>query len=353
MWIEKTKNGLRICERFTGPDGKTHRASVPLVKNTAQARKAASAELMEKINASQTLASCRTLFGLIAEYLDRINVKESTRRSYERTLRRVSEILGDVIADRLTVPYIKRALSASGKSPRTINSDLVPFNTFLKWAAEYGYISEPLHVSRFPDKAPRRDPALEYLERDELADVLSQLQGCKYYYICKFLALTGCRVGELGALLPEDIDGRYIHINKTYNPENGVTSPKTPSSVRDVFITPELAELLRNYKEWRLLYIMAHKIRPQTLFFNSWGSPISAANLFQALSRVECPKHLHPHIFRHTHVSLLAEQGVSLETIARRLGHTTSKTTREIYFHVTEKLKARDEEILARVSIIG
>lgn len=353
MWIEKTKNGLRICERFTGPDGKTHRASVPLTKNTAQARKAAAAELMEKINDGQTLASTRTLRGLIEEYLIRINVKASTRRSYRWALEASADILGDVLVDKLTAPYIKRTFSESGKRPRTLNMMLRSFNTFLRWAAEYGYISEPLHVSRFPDKDQKRDPALEYLERDELGHVLQQLEGTQYYFACKFLALTGCRIGELTALTPEDIGERYVRINKTWNQAGGVTPPKTPSSVRDIYIQPELAELLRVFKEWRLLYIMAHKIRPRTLFFTSWGSPLTCGRLFQVLSGLDSPKHLHPHIFRHTHVSLLAEQGVSLETIARRLGHTTSKTTREIYFHVTEKLKARDEEVLARVNLIG
>lgn len=353
MWVEKTKNGLRLCERFTGPDGKQHRASVPLPKNTAQARKAAAADLMAKISDSQTLASSRTLCGLIEEYLIRINVKASTRKTYGWALGAASDILGDVLVDKLTAPYIKRNFADSGKKPRTLNVILKTLNTFLNWAAEYGYISEPLHVSRFPDKEIKRDPALEYLERDELEHVLKQLEGSQYYFICKFLALTGCRVGEMTALTPEDIGEKYIRINKTWSQAGGVTTPKTPQSVREIFIQPELADLLRTFKEWRLLYIMAHKVRPQTLFFSTWGSPLTCYRLYQVLKELDCPKHLHPHVFRHTHVSLLAEQGVSLETIARRLGHTTSKTTREIYFHVTEKLKARDEEVLARVNLIG
>lgn len=354
MWVEKTKNGLRMCERYTGPDGKQHRASVPLPKDTAQARKLAAAELLQKMTDGQTLASTRTLAGLAEEYLIRIDIKDTTRSKYRNTLSLIENILGDVLVDRLTVPYIKRKFSDSGKTPKTLNHYISVLNTFLKWSAEYGYISGPLRVNKFPDKVPKRDPALEYLERDELEDVLEQLRGTQYYYVCKFLALTGCRCGEMAALTPEDIDGRYIHITKTWSPVGGFSSPKTPSSCRDIFITPELADLLRVYKEWRLLYIMAHKIRPKTLFFSVHGNPIASANLSQLFAyRVRCKKHLHPHIFRHTHVSLLAEQGVSLETIARRLGHTTSQTTREIYFHVTEKLKTRDEEILSRVSIIG
>lgn len=58
------------------------------------------------------------------------------------------------------------------------------------------------------------------------------------------------------------------------------------------------------------------------------------------------------HELRHTHTSLLLEQGVSIDTISRRLGHENSRITREIYLHVTEKLKERDNEQLARISLL-
>lgn len=58
------------------------------------------------------------------------------------------------------------------------------------------------------------------------------------------------------------------------------------------------------------------------------------------------------HALRHTHASLLLEQGVSIDTISRRLGHENSRITREIYLHVTEKLKERDNEQLARISLL-
>ena len=50
-------------------------------------------------------------------------------------------------------------------------------------------------------------------------------------------------------------------------------------------------------------------------------------------------KHLTTHIFRHTHISLLAELGVPLKTIMDRVGHTNPKTTLSIYSHVTEEMK--------------
>ena len=57
------------------------------------------------------------------------------------------------------------------------------------------------------------------------------------------------------------------------------------------------------------------------------------------LSFAKLPTTLTPHSLRHTHVSLLAEAGVSLPEIMERLGHKNDTVTREIYLHVTKTLK--------------
>ncbi|WP_252520288.1 tyrosine-type recombinase/integrase [Streptococcus infantarius] len=45
------------------------------------------------------------------------------------------------------------------------------------------------------------------------------------------------------------------------------------------------------------------------------------------------------HIFRHTHISFLAEQGVPLEAIQDRVGHNRGSRVTNIYLHVTQKIK--------------
>ena len=54
----------------------------------------------------------------------------------------------------------------------------------------------------------------------------------------------------------------------------------------------------------------------------------------------------------HTHASLLMEQGVSIDTISRHLGHADSQITREIYLHVTKKLQEKENEQLKGLKII-
>ncbi|MFC3634025.1 tyrosine-type recombinase/integrase [Enterococcus rivorum] len=49
-------------------------------------------------------------------------------------------------------------------------------------------------------------------------------------------------------------------------------------------------------------------------------------------------KNMSSHKFRHTHVSLMAEAGVSLPVIQKRVGHSDRILTEEIYLHITSDM---------------
>ena len=157
-----------------------------------------------------------------------------------------------------------------------------------------------------------------YLEQKQLKNLLDQLNGKDQmaYYMTRFLALTGMRIGEASALTPEDVGDKYISITKAYdNMTYTVSVPKTKTSIRQIYIQPELRELLNEYLKWRNLDMMAYGLRPPTLFYSRRGG-----YYIERLYNRALPPGIHPHMLRHTHVALLAEQGMSLEAIARRLG---------------------------------
>lgn len=135
-----------------------------------------------------------------------------------------------------------------------------------------------------------------------------------------------------------------------------MTTPKTLSSVRDVFIQDELLSvckkiLLMNFTDSIVLRIDA----PKLLFSNDIGTHISFYAYNKYLHENSVPvlhRAITPHTLRHTHASLLMEQGVGIDTISRRLGHEDSKITREIYLHVTEKLKEKENEQLRNIQVL-
>lgn len=352
MWIQQTKTGYRMYDRYTSIDGKVHKASVPMDRDTPQARRKAREELAKLITDKSAIISEMPLKELVELYLEHKDVKPSTMANYENAFGKVLESLGNVSVSKLSAPFILRQLSQIRKPQSTINRYILLLNNMLNWAHQYGYLADQIYIKPGKVKDKKRDPELEYLEKEELAEVLDQMEGTMDYYVCKFLALTGCRIGEAAALTLSDLDDKYIHITKAYKIENGISTPKTEHSNRDVYIQPELRSFLKEYQTWRKIRMMECGVRTDLLFFNRSGTYISNNLMLIRLKKIKCNKHLHPHVFRHTHVALLAEQGMSLESIARRLGHSDSNVTKAVYFHVTEKLKERDEKVLDNISIL-
>jgi len=352
MWIEETKTGLRAVERYI-VDGKYKRLSVSIDRDTPQARRKAREELDQKIREASHPVTEMTLEQAVDEYFKIKQCRESTKMAQKTILNRAVKILGsETRLSALSHGMIMRAFSLADVKPHTMNQTIGMFKTFTKWLyfMEYTETDVGDRLQKLKDDRKEKDPEELYLEPDRLRELLDQLNGMDQmaYYMTRFLALTGLRIGEATALLPEDIGDKYITINKAYDGMNcEVSVPKTKTSIRQIFIQPELRELINEYMKWRNLNMMAYGLRPATLFYSQRGGYYSRRLYSYAL-----PSHIHPHMLRHTHVALLAEQGMSLEAIARRLGHDGTQTTKKVYYHVTKKQKQKDEEKMTSIRIL-
>ena len=54
------------------------------------------------------------------------------------------------------------------------------------------------------------------------------------------------------------------------------------------------------------------------------------------------------HGLRHTHASILLFAGVSIASVARRLGHASMTTTQKTYIYVIQELENRDVDLVMR-----
>ena len=169
--------------------------------------------------------------------------------------------------------------------------------------------------------------------------------------LAEFMYLTGVRFGEAVSLTGEDIDleSKSIVIKGTLDYSNGYKNakkqlPKTMSSFRTLGISKRVVEILQE-----LLIEQEIKFNSEStyLFVGKTGKPIQL-NSFNAslrtandkLGKEKIDKNISSHIFRHSHISLLAELDVNIKTIMERVGHSDVDTTMKIYTHVTKKSKA-------------
>lgn len=206
----------------------------------------------------------------------------------------------------------------------------------------------------------RKEEIAKYLEKEELALFLKTAEERGKpgdYEIFFTMAYTGIRVGEICASKDIDVDLELgkISIRRTYYrntkiKEYVLLTPKTKSSVRTIEIDLDvIAVLKRNdkrLKELKMKYRTTY-IDAGFLFVNTSqkraGLPMATYTVRKRMKRLlklaGLDTSLTPHSLRHTHTSLLAEAGVSLEEIMERLGHENDRITKKIYLHVTKARK--------------
>lgn len=366
MWVEKTKKGkYKYIERYTDPlTGKYRRVSVVLDKNTAQARKQAQKALEEKIRQAESWKPANITLGeLVKKYREeqKKTIKASTCSRNYSACNSIMEILGaDSIVNKLNAGYVRESFLATGKAPVTLNEFLTRFKALMRWGYRNDYLSDISYLDKlekFRDTPHRIKIEGKFLESSELSALLNGMTVRKWKDLTEFLSLSGLRFGEAAALdLPDvDLKSRLIHVSKTYDAAHDiVTSTKTATSTRDVYMQDQLYQLCRHLKAERL---SDNIVLPMSVVFfpGSKRERIEFdcyAKYLRENSERIIGRRITPHTLRHTHASLLMEQGVDIDTISRRLGHANSRVTREIYLHVTEKLKEKENERLRDIRLI-
>ena len=359
MWLEPYKDKYRAIERYIDPmTGKTKRVSTIIDKDTKAARKAAESVLKAKIDKEQAIASDSdlTLAELSELYL--AHQKKTVRaQSYKRDgciVPIVTDLLGkDTKVNMLSARYITKCLEAANKDNVTLNTYFVHIRKLLRWGYRNDYIKDVGYLQKiqpYPDNKKERIED-KYLSTEELKKLLPAMKVTRWRLLTEFLALSGLRIGELMALESKDVTD-VISINKTLDVLNGIVTEnaKTDAGNRDVFIQPELEPVIREIRHFFLEDQMKNGYR-SSLFFP--GIQYAAYNKYlKETTKAILSHQITPHALRHTHVSLLAEAGVPLDVISRRVGHEDSSVTRKIYLHITEKQKEKDKDKLREVKIL-
>lgn len=267
-------------------------------------------------------------------------------------------------------------LFEQGYSFNTISGFKTTGNMIFKYAIKNKYILDnPTTDSIIPVKMltvaeiENKDQLVEekYLDRVELINFFNVINIYGIYLdkeIFNLLAFSGFRSGELCALKWPDIDfeANHIRITKTLHAKSFInyelTPPKTTSSIRVVPIDESIMNILKKFQQQSDNSYLQHKKMykhyhdENFVFRKPDGYPIHQKYILtrmqQLMKKTTIKKHATPHIFRHTYISMLAEAGVDLITIMKRVGHRDEKITLGIYTHVTQKMQNNADQKLKK-----
>jgi integrase len=180
-------------------------------------------------------------------------------------------------------------------------------------------------------------------------------------HIAILLALsTGMRRGELFGLHWQEVDLKNgtVTVNQSVTTAGGKiiwTKPKTESSNRKIPLPPDVVAELKKFKLWQteqrlkmgdkwentgiVVANMFGRVTHPTSFHSGYFKPL--------LKKAGIPNDVKFHDLRHTHATLLLQQGVNVKVVAERLGHSKATMTMDVYSHVMPDMQEAAVQALA------
>lgn len=215
-------------------------------------------------------------------------------------------------------------------------------------AVDEGLITrDPTRKVIIKGKTPSKKKS-KYLNQFELHTLLKSLtlgSTVSWDWFILLVAKTGMRFSEALAITPADFDFAHqtLSISKTWNYKDGggFSPTKNKSSVRKIQIDWQLlmqfALLVKELQPDKPIFVTKEKV------YNSTVNDL----LERYCSKLKIPV-ISVHGLRHTHASILLFAGVSIASVARRLGHASMTTTQKTYLHIIQELENQDVDRIMR-----
>ena len=208
-------------------------------------------------------------------------------------------------------------------------------------------VRDPTRKAIIKGKTPRAKK-IKYLNQFELHILIADLnltESVNWDWFILLVAKTGMRFSEALAITPDDFDfsRQTLSISKTwdYKGNGGFLPTKNNSSVRkiqiDWQIVVKFSELIKSLPKNDPIFVGKDKI------YNSTVNDVLTRHCNACGISV-----ISIHGLRHTHASLLLFAGVSIASVARRLGHASMTTTQKTYLHIIQELENKDVDLVMR-----
>lgn len=259
---------------------------------------------------------------------------EKTIKQYQRTIGKMTEMLQKSYAEigaydiRLFLAYEK----SRGVSNRTLENTRAYLSAFFQWMTAEEVIDKnpclTIKPIKFTDKEKYHFSAVE------IDALRSACKNVKERAVVETLLSSGVRVSELVALDVADIDfaGLTVHVRKGKG-----------NKERTAYIN----EVTRKY--------LANHINSQDSSGAVFGScrghdrmtPSGIQRMLNRIAKKAGVENVHPHRFRRTFATGLAERGMNIQEIQKLLGHSNINTTMEYVCIADEKIEASYKQYIA------
>lgn len=278
-------------------------------------------------------------------------IRKVTLNKYKMTLQWIKKLIPNIKVCEMTRNVYQKLLNdyAEGHEKQTTMDFHHQLKGAIMDALDDGLIEhDPTRKAIIKGKVSRSKKP-KFLSQFELHSLLASLElgsSINSDWLIQLIAKTGLRFSEAIALTPKDFDFAHqlLSIEKTwdYKGEGGFLPTKNKSSVRKIQIDwqtiVQFSELIKNLPEDKPIFV-----KEGVKLYNSTINDILARKCKLANVPV-----ISIHGLRHTHASLLLFAGVSIASVARRLGHASMNTTQKTYLHIIQELENKDVDIVMR-----
>lgn len=243
--------------------------------------------------------------------------------------------------------HLRRKVAQNSDKPlsnNTINKIMILLKKIFDVGLRKGYYTtNPVKLLK---KLPVEKTKMQFWTVKEFQQFLTLFEQEEYNIKLLFTVLffTGLRLGEALALTWKDIDlsSNTIHITKSVYVNKGIShisTTKTKAGTRRIIINKKLSQELQ-YWQQQQKHLLEQFISDSMSLQVFQSSPITITKnaiekqYKKILERDNTLKKIRIHDFRHSHASLLINQGEDYLVVKERLGHASITTTIDTYSHL-------------------
>ena len=262
---------------------------------------------------------------LIGMFLDAKELEGKSRKTIEQYRYRLQRLHEETSVSfrKITVYHLRQYLmqeKTRGLKPKSLNNDRDVWSSCFGWLYKEGLIdSNPCaNLAAAKVQAPEIVP----FEAKEIQLLREAAKDRGQRAIIEFLLSTGCRISELCGANIADVDFRNMKLDVV-----GKGNKR-----RTVYIDDITEMMLRRYLDER-------KDRSPALFVSRYGERYTQNGvraMLKTLAERAGVENVFPHRFRHTLATNLIDRGMSVQEVAKILGHENINTTM-IYVYINQR----------------